>query len=203
MLLTTSGGSSFAVALANEQATERFVADIAAALEPGDLITLSGDLGAGKTTFARAMIRHLAGDPGHRGAEPDLHADADLRAAALPGGACRPLPARRAGRAAGARLRRSARRRRGVAGMAGSRGGLPAAGPARHRVHAGAAARPRTSQRARHRLRRVRAARRAARRDPPLSGSQRLRRGRAQRASRATPRPAPTSGCGSATSAPS
>ena len=26
MLLTTSGGSSFAVALANEQATERFVA---------------------------------------------------------------------------------------------------------------------------------------------------------------------------------
>ena len=63
MLLTTSSGSSFAVALANEQATERFVADIAAALEPGDLITLSGDLGAGKTTFARAMIRHLAADP--------------------------------------------------------------------------------------------------------------------------------------------
>ena len=39
MLLTTSGGSSFAVTLANEQATERFVADIATALEPGDLVT--------------------------------------------------------------------------------------------------------------------------------------------------------------------
>ncbi len=63
MLPLTSGGSSHAMALENEQATLRLVVDIAAALEPGDLITLSGDLGAGKTTFARAMIRHLADDP--------------------------------------------------------------------------------------------------------------------------------------------
>jgi len=53
---------SFSAALEDEQATGRLMVDIAAQIEAGDLITLSGDLGAGKTTFARALIRYLAGD---------------------------------------------------------------------------------------------------------------------------------------------
>src|SRR5215469_4758611 len=62
MLLTTTGGAGFTLTLPNEQALAGLVVDVACALEPGDLVTLSGDLGAGKTTFARALIRYLAGD---------------------------------------------------------------------------------------------------------------------------------------------
>ncbi|MFK8019667.1 MAG: tRNA (adenosine(37)-N6)-threonylcarbamoyltransferase complex ATPase subunit type 1 TsaE [Pseudomonadales bacterium] len=51
------------VELADEQATERCAAALANHLTAGLLITLNGDLGAGKTSFVRAVLRSL----GHQG----------------------------------------------------------------------------------------------------------------------------------------
>jgi tRNA threonylcarbamoyl adenosine modification protein YjeE len=53
---------AFSLALPNEDATAALMADLALLISAGDVITLSGDLGAGKTSAARAMIRYLAGD---------------------------------------------------------------------------------------------------------------------------------------------
>ncbi len=151
MLLTT-GRASFSVVLPDEQATRRLMIDVAGALEPGDLVTLSGDLGAGKTTFARALIRYLAGDETIEVPSPTftlmqiydlpqfplVHADLyRLSGAAETGRAW---------------LRRPAGRRGRAARMAGPRGRLPAAGPARHRVHARPQAQARIPPRPRHRL---------------------------------------------------
>ena len=45
--------------LVDEQATRRVGASLAGALRAGDVVTLSGPLGAGKTTFARGLLRAL------------------------------------------------------------------------------------------------------------------------------------------------
>jgi tRNA threonylcarbamoyladenosine biosynthesis protein TsaE len=47
------------LALAEAAQTERAGASIARALAPGMVVTLSGDLGAGKTTLARGLVRAL------------------------------------------------------------------------------------------------------------------------------------------------
>jgi len=50
--------------LPDEAATQRVAAALAASLRPGDIIALHGDLGAGKSTLARGILRALgwAGD---------------------------------------------------------------------------------------------------------------------------------------------
>lgn len=47
--------------LADEDATRQLGAQLASALTTGDLVFLQGDLGAGKTALARAIIQTLAG----------------------------------------------------------------------------------------------------------------------------------------------
>ena len=48
--------------LPDERATVRLGEDLAMALRAGDVLALSGDLGAGKTTLARGLIRAMAED---------------------------------------------------------------------------------------------------------------------------------------------
>ena len=52
-----TSSATFSVALVNETATAHLMADLALLTSPGDVIALSGELGAGKTAAAGAMIR--------------------------------------------------------------------------------------------------------------------------------------------------
>lgn len=54
------------ISLPDEAASDALGARIAAALRPGDVVALSGGLGAGKTTLARSIIAGL----GHHGEVP-------------------------------------------------------------------------------------------------------------------------------------
>ena len=54
------------IALYDEAATALFAARLAPLLRQGDVVALTGDLGAGKTSFARSLLRAL----GYRGEVP-------------------------------------------------------------------------------------------------------------------------------------
>ncbi len=56
-------GQPSQLTIANEEQTARFATDVAALCQQGGILYLQGDLGAGKTTFTRYLLRAL----GHQG----------------------------------------------------------------------------------------------------------------------------------------
>jgi len=60
--VATDDNKLITIELSEQAATENLARHLAGLARSGDIFALKGDLGAGKTVFARAFIRSLAGD---------------------------------------------------------------------------------------------------------------------------------------------
>ena len=68
------------VTLPDLAATEALAARLAPLAQAGDAVLLEGPLGAGKSAFARAFLRRLAGDPGLEVPSPSFKIILDVKA---------------------------------------------------------------------------------------------------------------------------
>ena len=186
--------TTFSLALSNETATAHLMADLALADRPGRC----------HHAFRRPRRRQDRGGAGHDplsrrrrragGSEPDLHAGANLRSAAISAASCGSLPHQRSRGTGRDRLVAIARGHGGADRMAGARAGALPAGPDRHRAEPSSGAGIDRPRRRNHRLRQSgRASRKTAKRCGSSSTPRAMPRRNAS-ACRATPRPVPMRG---------
>ncbi len=63
MTMASAADPIHRILLSDESETARLAADLARVAQPGDIFCLGGDLGSGKSTFARAFIRSRLQQP--------------------------------------------------------------------------------------------------------------------------------------------
>ncbi len=91
MTMASAADPIHRILLSDESETARLAADLARVAQPGDIFCLGGDLGSGKSTFARAFIRSRLQHRRWRCESPTFTLVQDLRERRDRHRACRPV----------------------------------------------------------------------------------------------------------------